>query len=155
MQLDNYDIQIEFRGHHGKFEYKTMYSVGADIPSQVYDVIDHGETKLINTGLYITYFRIYSPDSPNFTIPFLDFLPELQIRPRSGLSSKGINCSFGTVDLDYRDEIKVCLTNNSGAVFTVNPGDRIAQLVPALVLNLKCINRLQSERTGGFASTGI
>lgn len=157
-------LDIEFKGQYGKFEYKTQFSAGADIVSQEMYVLHPGEVQLVETGLFLRGFnlvlensvgeqKLLSPDE----IPGgmdTDWLPELQIRPRSGLSLRGINSAFGTVDADYRGEIKVCLTNLSQKTYVVNRGDRVAQLVAAVVMNVKCIGRNMDVRDGGFGSTG-
>ena len=100
---------------------------------------------LIPTGLFIE----------------LPFGYEAQIRPRSGLAIKhGITClnSPGTIDCDYRGEIKVILINLSGEKQVVQNGDRIAQMVIQKVENIKWKEvKLLSEterNTGGFGSTG-
>ena len=86
---------------------------------------------------------------------------EVQVRPRSGLALKhGITClnTPGTIDSDYRGEVKVILVNLSGEAFRIRRGDRIAQLVPAPVLRaaFREVEELDStERgAGGFGSTG-
>jgi dUTP pyrophosphatase len=87
---------------------------------------------------------------------------EIQIRPRSGLAFKhGITVlnTPGTIDADYRGEIKVLLVNLSNSPFTVEPGERVAQMVLAKheVLSWKTTHELPStERgAGGFGSTGV
>jgi len=86
---------------------------------------------------------------------------EVQVRPRSGLALKhGITClnTPGTIDSDYRGEVKVILANLGDAPFVVNRGDRIAQLVPAPVqrATLDLVETLDEtlRGTGGFGSTG-
>ena len=85
---------------------------------------------------------------------------ELQIRPRSGLSSKGVDVAFGTVDSDYRGELRVNMAfrGDPGGSFRIRHGDRIAQLVVAPVLHpsLQEVEELgPSERgAGGFGSSG-
>ena len=85
---------------------------------------------------------------------------EAQIRPRSGLASRGITVanSPGTVDSDYRGEIKVLIHNLSTDVFDINAGDRIAQMVIAPVIHAEwdVVDSLDdTERgAGGFGSTG-
>jgi dUTP pyrophosphatase len=87
---------------------------------------------------------------------------EVQVRPRSGLALKhGITClnTPGTIDSDYRGEVKVILANLGSEPFPIKRGDRIAQLVPALVQRamLSEVEGLDTtERgSGGFGSTGI
>jgi len=88
---------------------------------------------------------------------------EFQVRPRSGLSLKGISVvnAPGTIDCDFKDEVQVILRNNGSTDFTINHGDRIAQLVFARVepseLELGDIatRDLSEDRGGGFGSTGV
>ncbi|MCC6811185.1 MAG: dUTP diphosphatase [Deltaproteobacteria bacterium] len=86
---------------------------------------------------------------------------ELQVRPRSGLAAKnGITClnSPGTIDADYRGELKVLLVNLSNDAFTVTPGDRVAQIVCARVERVELVERESLGETargaGGFGHTG-
>lgn len=87
---------------------------------------------------------------------------EIQVRPRSGLALKnGITClnTPGTIDSDYRGEVKVILANLSEDYFEVKRGDRIAQLVPAQVQRalLTEVDELDgtARGSGGFGSTGV
>jgi dUTP pyrophosphatase len=103
------------------------------------------ERKMIPTGLFLEI-----PDGY-----------EVQVRPRSGMAIKhGITClnSPGTVDSDYRGEIKIILINLSSEPHTINTGDRIAQMVVAKVEKavLKAADELQSTARGegGFGHTG-
>jgi dUTP pyrophosphatase len=87
---------------------------------------------------------------------------EAQIRPRSGLAFKhGITVlnTPGTIDADYRGEIKVLLVNLSNDVFTIEPGERIAQMVIAKHEQIEWVEQQtlsESERgEGGFGSTGV
>jgi len=86
---------------------------------------------------------------------------EAQIRPRSGLAYKHrvtVLNTPGTVDCGYRGEIEVILINHSDKVFTINAGDRIAQMVikPVLTVNVKEVTTLSATNRGknGFGSTG-
>jgi dUTP pyrophosphatase len=86
---------------------------------------------------------------------------EVQVRPRSGLALKhGITClnTPGTIDSDYRGEVKVILANLGGEAFEVRRGERIAQLVPAPVLRAVFMEVEDLDETtrgaGGFGSTG-
>ncbi len=104
------------------------------------------ERKLVNTGLYAQLEKGY----------------EIQVRPRSGLAlKKGITVlnSPGTIDADYRGEIGVILINLSNDDFTINSGDRIAQLVVSKheQPNLEQTDSLDSTSRGekGFGSTGV
>jgi len=87
---------------------------------------------------------------------------EMQVRPRSGLAIKhGITVvnAPGTIDADYRGEVKIGLINLSNKVFTINRGDRIAQLVLAPVCRavLQVVDQLDAtvRQDGGFGHTGI
>ncbi len=87
---------------------------------------------------------------------------EVQVRPRSGLALKhGITClnTPGTIDSDYRGEVKVILANLGQEAFAIARGDRIAQLVVAPVQRASCVEVSsldETERgTGGFGSTGV
>lgn len=90
---------------------------------------------------------------------------ELQVRPRSGLAAKhGITVlnSPGTVDSDYRGEVKIILINHKNEDFTINPGDRIAQGVLSNVINktngelIEVVSLGDTDRgNGGFGSTGV
>lgn len=87
---------------------------------------------------------------------------EVQVRPRSGLALKhGITClnTPGTIDSDYRGEVKVILANLGSEAFEVRRGDRIAQLVPAPVQRAGFVEVSHLDETergsGGFGSTGV
>jgi dUTP pyrophosphatase len=128
--------------------YTTSGSAGMDIYAAVqYDfVIIPGETKLIPTG--------FSMEIP---IGY-----EAQIRPRSGLAIKnnvGLMNSPGTIDSDYRGEVKIIVTNYGKNEFIVKRGDRIAQMVIAQYERAEWIETNELSMTergsGGFGSTGI
>ncbi|MEW5798846.1 MAG: dUTP diphosphatase [Bacteroidota bacterium] len=128
--------------------YATPGSAGMDIYAAVETVlkIQPGETVLVPTG-----FSIELP------IGF-----EAQIRPRSGLAIKnsiGIMNSPGTIDSDYRGEVKIIVTNFGNNEFTVKRGDRIAQMVIAKYERIEWEEVQQLSGTtrggGGFGSTGI
>ncbi|HLK29861.1 MAG TPA: dUTP diphosphatase [Puia sp.] len=128
-------------------EYATAGSSGMDIRANLKDpvLLKPFERKLIPTGLFIELPEGF----------------EAQVRPRSGLAIKqGITClnSPGTVDADYRGEIKVILINFSQEEQTINQGDRIAQMVIAKVEKIDWevaeeINET-SRSSGGFGHTG-
>lgn len=129
-------------------EYATTGSSGMDMRANLSEpvTLQPLERALIPTGLFIELPQGY----------------EAQIRPRSGLAIKqGITClnTPGTIDADYRGEIKIILINLSQEPQTVNHGDRIAQMViqPVQQVQLVQVQVLQStERAaGGFGSTGI
>jgi dUTP pyrophosphatase len=150
----NYKISVGFKNESDNQdpEYATSGSSGFDLRAntQTPIILKAGNRAIIPTGLY---FEL--PD--NF---------ELQIRPRSGLAAKnGVTVlnTPGTVDADYRGEVKVILINLSTDDFVINHGDRIAQGVLATVTSKNVINLLKldnissnTERgSGGFGSTGI
>jgi len=127
--------------------YATPGAAGMDL----YAHISHPVTlqplqrSLVPTGLYI-----------ELPVGF-----EAQIRPRSGLAAKhgvGVVNSPGTIDADYRGEIKVILVNLSDTPFTLNPGERIAQMVVAAHARVAWQEVEQLNETergaGGFGSTG-
>ena len=127
--------------------YATQGAAGMDIrahlPAPI--TLQPLERNLIPTGLYIQL-----PDGY-----------EAQVRPRSGLAiNHGITClnSPGTIDADYRGEIKVILINLSNEPHTVQPGDRIAQMVIQRVEQIEWIEVNTIEETGrgdgGFGHTG-
>jgi len=85
-------------------------------------------------------------------------LIDAQIRPRSSVSMKGINTPIGTIDLDYRGEVKVCLQNITPKVIDFNKGDKIAQMVFSIydtpIAQLKTELTTTERGEGGFGSTG-
>ncbi|MBL7736905.1 MAG: dUTP diphosphatase [Chitinophagaceae bacterium] len=128
-------------------EYATAGSAGVDIRASLDAAVtlQPMERLLIPTGLFIELPQGY----------------EAQIRPRSGLAIKqGLTClnSPGTIDADYRGEIKVILINLSGEAQTIQTGDRIAQMVVQRVerLSWETVETISStERgAGGFGHTG-
>ena len=128
--------------------YETELSAGMDVRSFIESpiILKPFERKLVNTGLYAQLEKGY----------------EIQVRPRSGLAlKKGITVlnSPGTIDADYRGEIGVVLINLSNDAFTINSGDRIAQLVVSKheQPNLEQTDSLDSTSRGekGFGSTGL
>ena len=125
--------------------YATEGAAGLDIVTAQDLSLQPGERMAVPTG-----FAIEIP--PGY---------EVQVRPRSGLALKhGITClnTPGTIDSDYRGELKVILANLGQDNFAVQRGERIAQLVPAPVLRARFeeVSQLSdSERgSGGFGSTG-
>ena len=143
------DVSINVKTLEGAAipEYKTAGAAGADVCALVESPVElnPGDRALIGTGLF---FAI--PDGY-----------EIQVRPRSGLAAKnGVTVlnTPGTIDSDYRGELKVILINLGKEKFTVNPGDRIAQIIVAPVTRGRfvAVEALdQTERgSGGFGSTG-
>ena len=128
--------------------YATLYSAGMDLRANISEpmVLKSLERVLVPTGLFIELPQGY----------------EAQIRPRSGLAAKhGISIvnSPGTIDADYRGEIKVILVNLSSQEFVLQAGERIAQMVVAQHARVEW-NEVKaladSERgAGGFGSTGV
>lgn len=127
--------------------YETAYAAGMDLRAALDEPVSLApmERKLIPTGLYIALPQGY----------------EAQIRPRSGLAFKhGITVlnSPGTIDADYRGEIKVLLINYGTAYFEIKPGERIAQMIVAKheTVSWNQVTTLdETERgAGGYGSTG-
>jgi dUTP pyrophosphatase len=125
--------------------YATAHAAGMDVVAAETLTLAPGERHAVATG-----FAIAIPDGY-----------EVQVRPRSGLALKhGITClnSPGTIDADYRGEVKVILANLGSEPFEVKRGERIAQLVPAPVLRA-CFQEVEqlddtARGQGGFGSTG-
>ena len=148
---------LTFR-HEGQGEifYATRNSAGFDICANESVKILPGQRALVGTGLRIVESAgLEALKVGNFDVAVL---PELQIRPRSGLAVKfGISVinSPSTIDADYRGEIKIALINHSTDEFEVHAGDRIAQGVCALVFHAPGLPVKDVERgAGGFGSTG-
>ena len=128
-------------------KYKTEFSSGMDLVANVKEVItiEPGKTSIIPTGIAISIPAGY----------------EVQIRPRSGLAAKsriGVLNSPGTIDADYRGEIKVILINLGNHLFKINKNDRIAQMIlcPIAKIEFEEVNKLPNTKRGegGFGSTG-
>lgn len=128
-------------------EYQTPQSAGVDLMADMDEpiLLEPGERKLIPTGISIELPQGY----------------EAQIRPRSGLAlNKGIGLvnSPGTIDADYRGEIKIILINWGKESVVFKRGDRIAQMIiaPVIQAHLVEVDELQDSKraSGGFGSTG-
>lgn len=130
--------------------YETPGAAGMDLRSAVAEgeplTLQPGERALVPTG-----FVFEVPDGF-----------EAQVRPRSGLAFKhGITClnTPGTIDSDYRGEVKVLLINLGQEAFVVSRGMRIAQMVVAPVTQVRVMERSEASTTprgaGGFGSTGV
>ena len=127
--------------------YKTSGASGMDLMAYIKSpiTIKPKTSELISTGLSVAFSEEY----------------EIQIRPRSGLAAKN-NISVlntpGTIDSDYRGELKVIIYNHGSQDFIVNNNDRIAQMIltPVIKMELQETNKLpESVRgEGGFGSTG-
>lgn len=129
-------------------QYETAGSAGMDIRAYIEEpvTIAPGKRVLIPTGLFMEIPEGY----------------EVQIRARSGLAVKhgiGLTNGIGTIDSDYRGEIKVSLINWGEEDFTVNNGDRIAQIVVAKYERAQLVQAEELSETergsGGFGHTGI
>ena len=129
-------------------EYKTAGAAGADLCALLEAPlsIPAGRSAMVPTGLFFEIPKGY----------------EVQVRPRSGLAAKnGVTVlnTPGTIDSDYRGEIKVILINLGTDDFTINNGDRIAQMIiaPVIQASFTITDSLsETERgSGGFGSTGL
>lgn len=141
-------VKIINRSHHQLPEYATAQSAGVDLRANLDEPIlmKPMERRLIPTGLFIS-----------LPVGF-----EAQVRPRSGLAiKKGITVlnTPGTIDADYRGEIGVILINLSQEDFTVNDGERIAQMVIARHEQAEWIQVETLDETergaGGFGHSGV
>jgi len=146
--MENVVIKIINKSSHPTPSYETSSSAGMDLRANTSEalVLAPLERAIIKTGLFIAL-------PPGY---------EAQIRPRSGLAAKfGISVlnAPGTIDADYRGEIGVILINLSKDNFTINNGDRIAQMIIASYVHTKWeeVNVLDETKRGkgGFGSTGI
>jgi dUTP pyrophosphatase len=142
------DIQLQWLPH-GKGlpvpTYATDGAAGLDVVAAEDMILEPGQRHAVATGFAIALPSGY----------------EVQVRPRSGLALKhGITClnTPGTIDEDYRGEVKVILANLGSEPFAVRRGERVAQLVPAPVLKAAFREVETLEETvrgaGGFGSTG-
>lgn len=145
-------VKVRVLDHYEGLElprYQTTGSAGMDLPAAIpVDVpltLEPGEWRLVETGLAIALPEGF----------------EAQIRPRSGLAARhGISLTNtpGTVDADYRGEIKVNVINHGPEPFTIRRGDRIAQMIVAPFVQASWAPVDDLERTergeGGFGSTG-
>lgn len=146
--MDNVKVNIINRSDNSLPEYATLGSAGVDlrafIPKSI--ILKPMERQMIPTGLFIELPQGY----------------EAQVRPRSGMAFKqGITClnSPGTIDSDYRGELKVILINLSNENQTINSGDRIAQMVISRYekIGLNPVDELNDtvRGHGGFGHSGI
>lgn len=141
------EVQVINKSKHDLPHYSTLHSAGMDLRANLDEsiVLNPLQRVLVPTGLYIQLPQGH----------------EAQIRPRSGLAAKfGITVlnTPGTIDADYRGEIKVILVNLSDEAFTINDGERICQMVIAqyVKVELKCVVNLEESvrGNGGFGHTG-
>ena len=128
-------------------EYKTNGASGMDLIAFTKEPINikPKTSSIVPTGLSVAFSKDY----------------EIQIRPRSGLAAKNnitVLNTPGTIDSDYRGEIKVIIFNHGNDEFTINSGDRIAQMVltPIIKMELEETNELPEtiRGDGGYGSTG-
>ncbi|WP_179009513.1 dUTP diphosphatase [Winogradskyella forsetii] len=141
-------IKIINKSRHDLPHYETMASAGMDLRASITEsrVLKPLERTIVGTGLFIE----------------LPVGIEAQVRPRSGLAAKmGVTVlnAPGTIDADYRGEIGVILVNLSNEDFTINNGERIAQLVIAKHERAEWVDSTELSETdrgeGGFGSTGV
>lgn len=127
--------------------YATQYSAGADLKAKIESDINllPNESILVPTGIFLEIPKGY----------------EVQIRPRSGLALKNkitVLNTPGTIDSDYRGEIKVILINHSREIFVIKPKMRIAQMVLMPVYQVEFVKSndlsLSTRGEGGFGHTG-
>ena len=132
-------------------QYQTSLAAGLDLPAVEFGVLEPGKNLVVDTGL--TLDDLLTIEDRAWPIPS-GCLLEAQVRPRSGLAAKhGVVALVGTIDLDYKDNIKVVLFNHGKEKFEIHPSDRIAQLVFSIVYRPERLVK-QVERTGGHGSTG-
>ena len=140
-------VEIINKSKHPLPEYATPLSAGLDLRANIENsiVLNPLQRTLVPTGLYMAL-------PPGY---------EAQVRPRSGLAAKfGLTVlnAPGTIDADYRGEVKVILANLSSEEFVVNDGERIAQLVVARHEQVEWESAEElsdtSRGAGGFGSTG-
>ena len=141
-------VKVINKGHQPLPAYATEMSAGMDLRANLEEpvTLQPMERKLIPTGLYIA----------------LPAGHEAQIRPRSGLALKhGVTVlnTPGTVDADYRGEVKVLLVNLSDVPFVVNDGERIAQMIVTKYEQVEFVEVEQLDETergaGGYGHTGV
>lgn len=146
--MDRVSVEIINSSGNALPAYETTGSAGMDLRAAIDEPVVIGplQRAMIPTGL-----RIALPEGY-----------ECQIRPRSGLAAKhGVTVlnSPGTIDADYRGEIKVILVNLSDVPFTVNPGERVCQMVVARYSRVEWVQvetlDVTERGSGGFGHTGI
>ena len=141
------EVKIINKSAHPLPAYESSSAAGMDLRADVKEAVTLNplERALVPTGIYIELPHGF----------------EAQIRPRSGLAAKhGVTVlnTPGTIDADYRGEIKVLLVNLSSVPFTINNGERIAQMVVAAHQQVEWKEAIELSETnrgvGGFGSTG-
>ncbi len=147
MRHDTLTVKVITRSARGLPAYQTPLAAGMDIRADLQTplVLEPLQRAAIPTGLYVELPEGF----------------EMQVRPRSGLAAKhGLTVlnAPGTIDADYRGEVKVILANLSGEPFTVEPGERIAQIVVAEYRQVawEQVEELSETQrgAGGFGATG-
>ena len=142
------NIRIINKSKNSLPAYETLHAAGMDLRAELEEqiVLKPMERKLVPTGLFIELPEGF----------------EAQIRPRSGLAFKhgiGIVNSPGTIDADYRGEVKVLLINYGDQPFEINTGDRVAQMVVARheKVNWEQVDNLNetTRGAGGYGHTGV
>ncbi len=142
------EVRIVNKSKHPLPGYETKHAAGMDLRANIDEPITLQplQRALVATGLFIELPAGY----------------EAQVRPRSGLAAKkGVTVlnSPGTIDADYRGEVKVILVNLSNETFVVEDGERIAQLIVAKHERAEwqeTVTLVETERgAGGFGSTGV
>ena len=128
-------------------KYKTIGSSGMDLMAFIEKPIklEPGKSCLVPTGLSVAFPKEY----------------EIQIRPRSGLAAKNsisVLNTPGTIDSDYRGELKIILFNHGSKKFLINNNDRVAQMVLTPIIKMKLVETNELPESirgkGGFGSTG-
>ena len=141
-------VRIINKGHHHLPEYATPQSAGMDLRANIEEpiILKPMQRMLVSTGLFMALPAGY----------------EAQVRPRSGLALKhGITVlnTPGTIDADYRGEVKVLLVNFSDTDFVINDGERIAQMVISKHETADFIEVEELDETergaGGYGHTGV
>jgi dUTP pyrophosphatase len=141
-------VKVRNTSKHPLPAYETLSSAGMDIRANLESslLLEPGQRVLVSTGLYIELPSGY----------------EAQIRPRSGLAIKaGITVlnSPGTIDADYRGEVKIILINHSNESFEIKDGDRVCQMIVQKVEQAVWEEVLQLTKTdrgdGGFGHSGV
>lgn len=141
-------VKVINRSAYDLPQYETALAAGLDVRANITESITLGplERTLVPTGLFIELPEGY----------------EMQVRPRSGLAAKhGLSLvnAPGTIDADYRGEIKVILVNLSNTPYELKPGERVAQLVVSQFTRVEWepVEELgeTARGAGGFGSTGV
>lgn len=143
-------------------KYETEGAAGFDLRARVdtekmrnqglpYWVFEHGAGVALNQGRSATVGTGFAFEVPEGF--------ELQVRPRSGLSKRGVHVALGTIDADYRGEVGVIITNNGEKPLRITTGDRIAQgvIAPVVRAEFEEVAELSETARGakGFGSTGV